>query len=56
MSETINIIIQKLYKKKLEGWISGDDEKFAEPYTDDTNYIRFDGTNLKGRQEIAAFH
>jgi uncharacterized protein (TIGR02246 family) len=56
MSETNNIIIQKLYQKKIQGWNSGDGEKFAEPYTDDTNYIGFDDTYLKGRQEIAAFH
>jgi uncharacterized protein (TIGR02246 family) len=56
MFETNNIIIQKLYQKKIEGWISGDGEKFADPYTDDTDYIRFDGTNLKGRQKIAVFH
>lgn len=56
MSETNNIIIQKNYQKKTQGWNSGDGEKFAEPYTDDANYIGFDDTYLKGRQEIAAFH
>ena len=56
MSETNNNIKQKLYQKKIQGWISGDGEKFAEPYTDDANYIGFDDTYLKGRQEIAAFH
>jgi hypothetical protein len=49
MSETNNIIIQNLYQKKIEGWISGYGEKFAEPYTDDANYIGFDDTYLKGR-------
>jgi uncharacterized protein (TIGR02246 family) len=56
MSETNNIIIQKLYQKKIEGWNHGNGKKFAEPYTDNAYYIGFDGTYLKGRHEIAAFH
>jgi uncharacterized protein (TIGR02246 family) len=56
MFETDNFNIQKLYQKKIEGWNNGDGEKFAEPYTEDADYIGFDGTYLKGRQEIASFH
>ena len=48
--------IQELYQQKINGWNSGNGDKFAEPYTDDSDYIGFDGTHLKGRSEIGLFH
>ena len=48
--------IRALYQQKIDGWNAGNGSEFAAPYTDDSDYIGFDGTYLKGRQEIASLH
>jgi uncharacterized protein (TIGR02246 family) len=48
--------IRALYQQKMDGWNAGNGKAFAEPYTEDSDYIGFDGTYLKGRQEISSFH
>lgn len=48
--------IRTLYQQKIDGWNAGNGNLFAAPYTEDSEYIGFDGTYLKGRQEIASFH
>ena len=48
--------IRKLYQQMIDGWNAGNGDAFAAPYTDDSDYIGFDGTYMKGRQEIASFH
>ena len=56
MTETDSIEIQKLYQQKICGWNIGDAVKFAEPYSDDADFIGFDGTYLEGKQQIIMFH
>lgn len=48
--------IQQLYQKKICGWNIGDATKFAEPYSEDADFIGFDGTYLEGKQQIITFH
>ena len=48
--------IRALYQQKIDGWNSGNGKAFAAPYTEDSDYIGFDGTYLKGREEIASLH
>jgi uncharacterized protein (TIGR02246 family) len=48
--------IQDLYQQMIDGWNAVNGNAFAAPYTDDSDFIRFDGTYMKGRQEIASFH
>ena len=48
--------IRNLYEQMITGWNDGSGETLAAPYTEDSDYIGFDGTHLKGRQEIASFH
>jgi uncharacterized protein (TIGR02246 family) len=48
--------IRTLYQQTIDGWNLGSGDAFAAPYTDDSNFIGFDGTYMKGRQEIASFH
>jgi uncharacterized protein (TIGR02246 family) len=40
----------------IDGWNAGNGDAFAAPYTYDSDFIGFDGTYLKGRQQIASFH
>jgi uncharacterized protein (TIGR02246 family) len=48
--------IRKLYQQMIDGWNAGRGDAFAAPYTYDSDFIGFDGTYMKGRQEIASFH
>jgi len=48
--------IRARYQQKIDGWKAGNGCEFAAPYTDDSDYIGFDGTYLTGRQEIASLH
>lgn len=48
--------IRSLYRQMVDGWNSGSGDTFAAPFTDDSDFIGFDGTHMKGRQQIAAFH
>jgi uncharacterized protein (TIGR02246 family) len=48
--------IRKLYQQMIDGWNAGNGDAYAAAYTDDSDFIGFDGTYMKGRQEIASFH
>jgi ketosteroid isomerase-like protein len=48
--------IRALYQQLMDGWNSGSGEAFAAPFAEDGDLVGFDGTHLKGRQEIASFH
>jgi len=48
--------IRALYQQTINGWNVSNGDAFAAPYTYDSDFIGFDGTYLKGRQQIASFH
>ena len=50
--------LRKLYQQMIDGSNASSGDAFAAPYpyTDDSDFIGFDGTCMKGRQEIASFH
>jgi uncharacterized protein (TIGR02246 family) len=48
--------IRSLYFEMIDGWNRGDGEIFASPFAEDGDLVGFDGTHLKGRQQIASFH
>ncbi len=50
--------LRKLYQQMIDGSNASSCDAFAAPYpyTDDSDFIGFDGTYMKGRQEIASFH
>jgi uncharacterized protein (TIGR02246 family) len=48
--------IRTLYQQMIDGWNKGSGQAFAAPYTDNSDFIGFDGTYMKGRQQIASFH
>jgi len=49
-------IIHTLYQQTIDGWNQGSGDAFAAPYSEDSDFVGFDGTYLKGRQQIASFH
>ena len=50
------VVIRSLYFQMIDGWNKGNGEAFASPFAEDADLVGFDGTHLKGRQEIASFH
>jgi uncharacterized protein (TIGR02246 family) len=48
--------VRALYQQLMDGWNQGSGEAFAAVFTEDGDLVAFDGTHLKGRQEIAPFH
>ena len=48
--------LRALYQQLMDGWNKGSGDAFASVFTEDGDLIGFDGTHLKGREEIAPFH
>jgi uncharacterized protein (TIGR02246 family) len=48
--------IRAIHFRMIDAWNAGDAADFAAPFTDDADFIAFEGTHLKGRKEIASFH
>jgi uncharacterized protein (TIGR02246 family) len=48
--------VRAIHQRMIDAWKAGDAEAFAVSFTDEANFVAFEGTYLKGRGEIAAFH
>jgi uncharacterized protein (TIGR02246 family) len=48
--------IRAIPQRMIDAWNKGSGEAFAAPFTEDADFVAFEGTHLKGRQEIASFH
>jgi uncharacterized protein (TIGR02246 family) len=48
--------VRALYQQLMDGWNQGSGAAFAAAFTEDGDLVGFDGTHLRGRQEIAPFH
>ena len=48
--------VRALYEELMSGWNKGSADAFASAFADDGDLVGFDGTHLRGRAEIAAFH
>jgi uncharacterized protein (TIGR02246 family) len=48
--------IHQIFDELLAAWGRGDGSAYGALFTDDADYIAFDGSHTKGRQEIAASH
>lgn len=47
--------IRAIHRQMIDAWNVGDGAAFAAPFTDDADFVVFEGTHLKGRQQIASF-
>jgi uncharacterized protein (TIGR02246 family) len=47
--------IRAIHQQMIDAWNSGSGTAFAAPFTNDADFVVFEGTHLKGRQEIASF-
>ena len=48
--------VRELFEKLLEDWARGDGEAYGSRFTEDADYVAFDGTRTKGRGEISSSH
>jgi len=48
--------ILALFEDLLGDWGRGDGEAYGSRFTEEADYVAFDGTHTRGRQEIAASH
>ena len=48
--------IRRIHQQVIDAWNGGDGGAFAAaPFTDEADFVTWEGTHLKGRQEIALF-
>lgn len=47
--------IRAIHRRMIDAWNAGDGAAFAAPFTDAADFVVWEGTHLKGRQEIAVF-
>lgn len=45
-----------LLQQLMDGWNKGSGEAFAAPFAEDADFVAFDGSYFKGREDIASFH
>jgi uncharacterized protein (TIGR02246 family) len=48
--------IRTLFETLLGDWCRGDGEAYGSRFTEDADYVAFDGSHTKGREDIAASH
>jgi uncharacterized protein (TIGR02246 family) len=48
--------IRAIHRQMIEAWNRGSAEGFAAAFTDDADFIAFEGTHLSGHAQIVAFH
>lgn len=48
--------IHELFERLLEDWARGDGYAYGSRFTEDADYVAFDGTHTKGRRDISASH
>jgi uncharacterized protein (TIGR02246 family) len=48
-------VIRAIHRRMIDAWNASDGAAFANPFTDDADFVAWEGTHLKGRQELAVF-
>ncbi len=49
-------VIRAIPLQMADAWNGGSGEAFAAPFTENADFVAFEGTHLKGRRGIALFH
>lgn len=55
-NRTDEAVIRDLFRDLFDDWDRGDGEAYGSRFTDDADYVAFEGTHTKGRAEIASSH
>ena len=48
--------VRELFETLLEDWGRGDGEAYGSRFTEDADYVAFDGSHTRGRAEISSSH
>lgn len=48
--------IRDLFRRLLDDWGRGDGEAYGSRFTEDADYIAFDGSHTEGREDISSSH
>jgi uncharacterized protein (TIGR02246 family) len=48
--------VRSIHMTMIDAWNAGDAEAFIAPFTDDADFVAFEGTHLKGREAMVGFH
>lgn len=48
--------LRAMYVAMMDGWNRGSGEAFAVPFAEDADFIAFDGTRFRRRDELVRFH
>ncbi|MFC7394189.1 SgcJ/EcaC family oxidoreductase [Scopulibacillus cellulosilyticus] len=56
VKEKDTVALKALFKNLAEAWNNADGEAYGQCFTNDADYVTFNGTHLKGRKEIAKVH
>lgn len=48
--------IRAIHYRMIEAWNAGDAAAFIAPFRDEADFVAFDGTHLKGREQMLSFH
>lgn len=55
-SQTDEAAIRDLFRRLLDDWGRGDGDSYGSRFTEDADYVAFEGTHTRGRLEIASSH
>ncbi|MGH2354172.1 MAG: SgcJ/EcaC family oxidoreductase [Chloroflexota bacterium] len=48
--------VRDLFRRMLDAWGRGDGDAYGDQFTEDVDYVAFDGAHTKGRQQVATWH
>jgi uncharacterized protein (TIGR02246 family) len=55
-SSTDETTLRQMHAEMIEAWNRGSGAGFAAPFAPDADFIAFEGSQLKGRAQVAQFH
>ena len=55
-NSTDEAAVRNLFRRLLDDWGRGDGEAYGSRFTEDADYVAFDGSHTRGREEISSSH
>ena len=55
-NSTDEAAVRDLFRRLLDDWGRGDGEAYGSRFTEDADYVAFDGSHTRGREEISSSH
>ena len=55
-NSTDEAAVRELFRRLLDDWGRGDGEAYGSRFTQDADYVAFDGSHTRGREDISSSH